>query len=220
MKKRPIRDFYFLKIQRRLAPMAIRLWLSGSLIVVLFGVCFSGCGVEPGPDGFPDKLDSAGGCSQCHGSEQNYAPPKSLTGETQTSARGVGAHQIHLTGSGLGAPVSCKECHHVPITSGDEGHIDTLPADLTWGPLASMGTTPEWQAGSAKCLNVYCHGESEPVWTVVDGTYSSCGSCHGMPPADPHTDEDDCEDCHEKVVGENDTIIKPDLHINGVVDFF
>ena len=39
------------------------------------------------------------------------SPPKDTKGNTATTARGVGAHQLHLNAGALSAGVSCAECH-------------------------------------------------------------------------------------------------------------
>ena len=38
-------------------------------------------------------------CTTCHGSNVSPAPPNDLNGNVSTTDRGVGAHQVHLTGS-------------------------------------------------------------------------------------------------------------------------
>jgi predicted CxxxxCH...CXXCH cytochrome family protein len=107
-------------------------------------------------------------CSTCHGSS-NPAPPRDLSKNTLTTARGVGAHQIHI---GLN-PVtigSCNECHVVPGPTYDPQHIDSSPgAELVFnGPLANVvsgnGTrvpNPSYDAGTMRCNNSFCHGNFE-----------------------------------------------------------
>ena len=82
-----------------------------------------------------------------------------------------------------------------------------------------------WDHETGVCSNVYCHGEfkwngsgnldNDPVWTTVDGTQAACGTCHGLPPAPPHFNGDQCSMCHGSVVDENRNIINKEKHMNG-----
>ena len=54
------------------------------------------------------------GCSRCHGSADNAAPPTSTLGATETTERAVGAHQRHLRPGLLRAALACDDCHVVP----------------------------------------------------------------------------------------------------------
>lgn len=164
-------------------------------------------------------------CDICHGSAKSDAPPKGITGETATSAVGVGAHQAHLTSSNWHAAVACEHCHLVPKKLDDPGHLGSkLPAEVRFSGLASHGqTAPTWDG--TRCSSTYCHGatlaggsSTAPVWTKVDGTASACGSCHGLPPGGDHPTSDQCQDCHAQSVDANRTIIAPKLHINGKVE--
>ena len=143
-------------------------------------------------------------CTACHGGANGPAPPKDTHGNQSTVARGVGAHQSHLNGGNWHQPVGCDDCHRVPATAGDPGHLDgDGRAELTFGPLASAdGVTPQWDG--AAC-SVYCHGAtlpggtaSMPVWTEVGTGQAACGSCHGVPPPAPHvqTPDGQCTPCH------------------------
>ena len=57
-------------------------------------------------------------CTFCHGdaarAANQAAPPVGTQGETATTSIAVGAHQRHLTGGFVGAPVACTECHAIP----------------------------------------------------------------------------------------------------------
>jgi predicted CxxxxCH...CXXCH cytochrome family protein len=176
-------------------------------------------------DGKLDVIDTAA-CDSCHGANGQAAPPRDTLGNTATSARGVGAHAAHLTaGSPWHAPIGCNECHRVPAGINDQGHVDTmLPAELVWGPLAGSGA---WN-GTA-CSNTYCHGggtgpltggtSTSPIWTRVDGSQSTCGSCHGAPPPAPHPVDGNCGSCHPTMTpGAGLVIAYPALHIDGKVD--
>ncbi|MDF1565163.1 MAG: cytochrome c3 family protein [Deltaproteobacteria bacterium] len=166
------------------------------------------------------------GCTSCHGDPATGpAPPADTTGGVDTSLRGVGAHASHLAaGSGWHRDLKCTDCHLYPAALDSPGHIDTpLPAELTWGavPLADAAA-PTFTAGS--CDN-YCHGqtllpggsETTPVWTTVDGSQASCGTCHGLPPAYPHPARFDCQSCHPDI-GAGFSFLEPDRHVDGVVD--
>jgi len=158
----------------------------------------------------------------CHGDQDTPAPPRDTTGNTDTSATGVGSHRAHLGTSDWHKQIACTECHQVPETIDDPGHIDSpLPAELTFGALSSL---TQWDGQS--CSASYCHGSAltggtatEPVWTVADGSQSQCGSCHGMPPPDPHPQDTDCGKCHQSMNrGDGTKIAYPELHIDGHLD--
>ncbi len=168
-------------------------------------------------------------CTACHGlAGAGAAPPFDTTAGLATSRRGVGAHQSHLRPATWRATMSCDQCHVVPFDVGQPGHLDTTeegdPADLRWGHLGvADGADPSFDGTT--CTDVYCHGATlepggsvtEPVWTRVDGSQSTCGTCHALPPAGVHPVLDDCNQCHPSI---NDAgiIIDPARHINGVVD--
>jgi len=173
------------------------------------------------------NLDVSGdlACNACHGGT-NDAPPRDTTGGTQTTLRGVGAHQAHLaTGSTWHRDVACNACHRIPATVDSVGHRDTpLPAEVMFSGIGAGGT---WNGAS--CAS-YCHGSSletsagtpaggtatSPVWTRVDGTQKQCGSCHGAPPPAPHPQDPACQNCHADA-GPNGTIKTPAQHIDGTV---
>ena len=143
-------------------------------------------------------------CATCHGGTANPAPPRDLNKNTAATFHGVGAHQVHLLGSSVAGMVACGECHIVPGSVYDPGHIDTSPgAELRFGSLASSATNEPWtedydpqlpttipipsyNAAAFKCANTYCHGNFKngnptvaPTWTDVSGGQSKCGICHG-----------------------------------------
>jgi predicted CxxxxCH...CXXCH cytochrome family protein len=161
-------------------------------------------------DGQIELADPAAGCAGCHGGPSGPAPPRSLTGESAPSSPGVGAHQAHLTGTGLlRGPIACNECHLVPSAVASPGHFGghapgsdvslsavVFPADPSVGMLAaSDGAAPHWDATTLTCGSVYCHGggatlaadttagvDRAPLWTATGGLV--CGqACHGLPPA-------------------------------------
>lgn len=193
----------------------------GCLFIIICGLLLA-CGK-------PDKLSQTTSnslCTSCHGSvSTNSAPPNAINGASTTTDIAVGAHQAHLSGSDISDPVACTECHLVPAAIDDTGHIDSsLPAEVVFGALATTsGVAPNWNGAS--CSNVYCHGASlsggthtEPIWTLVDGTQSTCASCHGLPPAAPHPQQTDCATCHSQVVNSDGSFVDRSLHINGNVE--
>lgn len=148
-------------------------------------------------------------CSTCHGSGSSPAPPKDLDGNTNIADRGVGAHQVHLTGK-----LSCSDCHNVPASYNDEGHVDSdRPAEVPMeGFLANLVTNdpvksevynqgleiftpdPVYNFSNQSCSNTYCHGmfkngnngkngtlTNTPIWT--NPSSAECGTCHGDPSA-------------------------------------
>lgn len=173
------------------------------------------------------------GCASCHGGA-NPAPPTDLSGSSSTTSPGVGAHQIHLAGTARSRPVPCAECHLVPETALDAGHIDShQPAELVFsGAAVAHGAAPSYAGGS--CQNTACHGavfpeghasggtNTAPTWTAVDGTQAACGACHSLPPPAPHPVGDMnpiCSVCHENIAADNATFVRPDLHVDGFVTF-
>lgn len=183
---------------------------------------------EPGPDNPPPNADVNAGCSLgCHGDSKSPAPPSNLEGKTETNLRTVGAHRAHLNAaSTMFRAVECQDCHVVPENVGDPGHMDDGDnlAELTFSALARTGgSQPEWNGDG--CANTYCHGATlaggtsvEPSWTLVDGSQSSCGSCHGAPPPAPHPADPNCGSCHPTMQPGSMTFLDPSSHINGVVD--
>ena len=191
------------------------------LAIALAGVA-TGCEdqLADGLPGYPD-------CSACHGDETSSAPPKGLNDEIATSRIEVGAHRSHLTDGELRKAIDCDECHVVPGTVGQEGHIDPKPADLTFGDLSTAnGVTPTWDRTMVRCVDTYCHGTTLgggtnklPIWNRVGLGEAACGTCHGSPPPPPHVGNTDCNQCHPATVTANGEIdVEGGYHINGVVE--
>lgn len=170
-------------------------------------------------------------CTGCHGGLDNKtgAPPFGLRGETSTSQLAVGAHTIHLEGGATADAFECSECHIVPQSMIDPGHIGTdAIAEMTWGPLA--GAASLWSRASATCSGTYCHGNfsggntgNAPVWTGTD--QAACGSCHdvGSNPESlsgrhkKHVAEENfgCIECHTTVVDRQLSIVNMSVHVDG-----
>lgn len=156
------------------------------------------------------------GCSGCHGSASSPAPPVDLSGNTVTTALGVGAHQAHLQASSrISAPIACATCHAVPATIDSPGHLDS--------PIPVVDPSLGWDRASQTCTTAWCHGPSRPFWT--QSTQVACGSCHGIPPDDashsPTMTLQTCASCHPGTVDAFGNIIVTNgtsEHINGVVD--
>jgi predicted CxxxxCH...CXXCH cytochrome family protein len=194
------------------------------LRIALSAIVLVGCAGDLGltDDPRPPNDDPTGGCAiECHGDDNSNAPPKSISGVTETTSTAVGAHQAHL--DPLPAwhhRVECADCHIVPTSVDSPGHIDgDNKAEVMGARIQSWdGTT---------CTST-CHGSQalggaapNPVWTQVDGTQSKCGSCHGAPPPDPHPTGQaaaNCASCHP-TMEENSLVFRdPDRHIDGHVD--
>jgi predicted CxxxxCH...CXXCH cytochrome family protein len=176
---------------------------------------------------------TSGNCTVCHGDPTRTnaavaaAPPKDTSGNTATTAPGVGAHQAHLNAGSLAAALGCGECHTVPTTL---AHA-TAPLDLTWGPTAHADNVqPAFDSTAITCTN-YCHGASmtggshtSPKWTAGSGEVT-CGSCHAVPsPTGQHglsqhaPFANSCASCHGS--GYTLTTVSLPLHVNGTRDVF
>lgn len=197
------------------------------LVLCSLAGCFTGCfpGFEDVDYLTPAPLaDPQAGCAiGCHGSEASNAPPVSLSGATETTHASIGAHQKHLDpASTWHRPVACADCHAVPADVGSPGHMDDADrkAELSFGAIAGAGAM--WNGTTC---TAGCHGDgstggsaTQPMWTRVDGTQSTCGSCHGVPPPAPHPSDTNCASCHPTMEEGSMTFRDAASHINGVVD--
>ena len=194
-----------------------------------------------------NKVNGPENCTTCHGSSVNAAPPKDLTRDSVRTARGVGAHQIHLLGGTMDRPFACTECHKVPKTINDAGHIDqSSGAEIIFDSTSVFyKSNAKYNSQTVSCENVYCHGNfangnttNMPVWNDVSGSASACGTCHGdknaIDPQDKarpktisqggtHPDKGafgttTCSNCHGLVIDINLKFTDPSKHINGKVD--
>ncbi len=207
--------------------------LKGSL-VLFAGASFASACLERHPGDTRQPRDE---CVKCHGGVLDppleAAPPFALSGETAVSARGVGAHQAHLTVSDWARPVLCAECHIVPGVTDAPGHMDSsYPAEVVFrGPARAFRAEPVFVAETGRCEATFCHGGSfvggrpsggthaEPTWTAEDPAVSACTGCHGMPPPEPHPAETQCFQCHENIEPDH-SFSQPELHVDGVVTFY
>jgi predicted CxxxxCH...CXXCH cytochrome family protein len=172
---------------------------------------------------------AAAGCSLCHGSQQNEAPeapPVDLSGNTERTARGVGAHQVHLAGGMFSRALDCNECHDRPESVSDPGHLnDSTPGAaevVLTGVSENRGATPMFDPSTLRCASSWCHGPSDtaaslsPEWTSTESL--GCTSCHELPPPLPHPPIDRCALCHGAVVGaDHFSIENRDLHVDGML---
>lgn len=163
----------------------------------------AGCG-ESRPAAAP--LAGLSACASCHSAPGEAPPFRDQTGSTDTVRLTVGAHDAHLKAD-LTVPISCGECHTVPRTITDPGHLEDSPGDIRFGPLARTGgASPTYVATG--CAATYCHGNfpggkasNTPHWLggAVEG---QCGTCHGLPPSTgrhaAHVGQPDitCNSCH------------------------
>ncbi len=220
------------------------------------GSCHSGYGpaavnVATHVDGAVQHAPATG-CTQCHGdltvsavaSTDVRAAPGSDANAVDahgnaaaaTTARGVGVHGKHLTGTAWRAsPIGCRECHSVPA-AGDTSHATGTPG-VTFGALARTAwtgqpaITPVWNgAGGATtltCSSTYCHGafkngaNAAPTWTAAGSV--ACGSCHGVSatngPGGTHPTfgtGQSCGSCHGGSY--TNASVDPALHMNGALD--
>src|SRR5512141_1167143 len=189
--------------------------------VCAFAVVVAACGDARKAD----HVTTASECSRCHGSADGPAPPRSATGATATSDRGVGAHQQHLRAGALREAIACDECHVVPTSA--DAHLDGR-ATVTFGGLASAsGARPVWDRERGTCSGTWCHGgarlgggsNTAPVWTSVGEGQTACGTCHGAPPPPPHPSNRACARCHAETVTAGGAIdVAGGHHIDAVVD--
>lgn len=171
-----------------------------------------------------DTVEVSVGCSSCHGWDQGISPPEDLSGSSDPSSRGVGAHEAMRRDAIPAHRVNCSNCHVVPVDPDDPAHIDgDNVAEVTFGMLATAGgAQPDWDGTT--CRNVYCHGgtlegglHTEPEWTDTSGNASRCGACHRLTDPDGSSDAD-CSSCHPSSVDASRGILPYGEHINGMID--
>jgi predicted CxxxxCH...CXXCH cytochrome family protein len=166
-------------------------------------------------------------CTTCHGSPTRAgseltraAPPFDVSGQTALSARGVGAHLVHLTGDETHVAVPCDTCHQIPEATDSPGHADTaLPAEVTLiGLAAANERAPRYDAASQSCSDTYCHLKKTPTWIPDAAPAERCARCHAMPPPAPHPASTDCYLCHGEVIDAEKRFVDPSRHVDGVLD--
>lgn len=173
-------------------------------------------------------------CDGCHGGLDNNsgAPPYGLSGEIATTERVVGAHTAHLEGNLISDGIECEECHVVPATVLQVGHLgDNQIAEITFGTLA--GGSSSYNQSNATCSQTYCHGNffggnSSNVAIWNESNQAECGSCHPVSTNIGllqgrhfvHVVEEGigCYRCHSTVVDNSTAVIGLNLHIDGQVE--
>ncbi len=206
-------------------------WSSISICLLILVGCETGDSRPGDDDDRPEArepFDSA--CYVCHGNSLSPAPPRAIGGGSDTADVGIGAHQTHLrTSSAWHRAIPCETCHIVPDAVDSVGHIsdDDNQAELTFAALAiASGAKPTWNREAETCSNVYCHGSTmnaggsilAPQWTLANGTQNTCGTCHGAPPPEPHSQSENCGSCHPTMEPNSLVFRDPDSHIDGKVD--
>lgn len=197
-------------------------WRALAVVVVSTSGCVSNLGSE---DEAPPNADPQTGCSlNCHGTDNSNAPPTALNGQSDTTTVGVGAHQSHLDpASTWHRQVKCMDCHVVPAAVDSPGHMDgDGKAEVTFSQVAGMASSLD---AATRTCTTWCHGSASfggsnhaPLWTKVDGSQASCGSCHGAPPPPPHAQDANCASCHPTMNPGAMTFLDPARHIDGTVD--
>ncbi|HTX98422.1 MAG TPA: CxxxxCH/CxxCH domain-containing protein [Bacteroidota bacterium] len=113
-------------------------------------------------------------CNTCHGDFRaaasdtaSWAPPTTISGDSSTTVRGVGAHQLHLRGTGpnISFKVPCSGCHTVPPSISSPGHLTNqgpAPVVITvaraFTPSDGLTPTPAYDPSTQRCSGTYCHG--------------------------------------------------------------
>lgn len=141
-------------------------------------------------------------CGACHG-EGDAPEPKD------------GGHDTHL-GTTI-TELACASCHLVPTNVFDPGHVDSaLPVEVTFQfPATANDAEPTWD--SPTCAGTACHMGKSVEWSEDIAGPAACDACHGAPPAPPHSTDNRCEACHDKVSGPDLTVKNSLLHIDGKI---
>jgi predicted CxxxxCH...CXXCH cytochrome family protein len=171
----------------------------------------------------PPNAEPRLGCAiDCHGDDVSNAPPKSMSGAMETTAVAVGAHRAHLdVAPTWHRKVLCEDCHVVPAEVDSPGHLDgDEKAEVTFSMIAGPGAAWNGTTCTTKCHGSAARGAAQPapMWTLVDGSQSTCGSCHGAPPPPPHPIDTRCARCHPTMEEGGTTFRDPESHINGTVE--
>lgn len=172
-------------------------------------------------------------CVWCHGGTQNNtgAPPQDIDDNTDPETISFTAHSAHVTTTAVHGAYDCVQCHKKPLDILDYGHVvrDNTPGfgEVYYG--GGISTIATYYQGT--CSNTYCHGNGSIGGEITDGDGPlNCASCHpdtNTPAAwntlsgkhELHLSEGvTCDECHSTVVGPNETITNPALHVNGDKD--
>jgi predicted CxxxxCH...CXXCH cytochrome family protein len=178
-------------------------------------VCPSGQACSGGQcGGGTDAGTTALDCATCH-----------------TSANLSAAHVVHIDGGSSSSPFPCSECHTLYTSLSHESPTAMIAFATAAGDIANLGgLSPTWNAGTATCSSVYCHGggttitdgtNTTPNWSITDGSQDQCNSCHGDPPvANSHLQSttDFCNVCHLDAIQGGIIVPSLNLHVNGAID--
>ena len=160
-------------------------------------------------------------CTTCHGST-NAAPPKDLSNNTLNTARGVGAHQVHLVGPRniASVTITCSDCHHVPAAVYDPGHVDSPPPaevvinnPLAKTPTGGITPSPSYDPATGKCSNMYCHGAWRLPKTgtaysfLYTDTATAMVAANFSPVWNGGSAEAACGTCHSSVTSDGPSIV-------------
>ena len=149
-------------------------------------------------------------CNTCHGSSENFAPPKDRLGNMDISEITVGVHQKHLTDTSVTIVAMNEDCMacHPDVTAFDTPtHLDDTvndPADIQFSALASAhGATPVWNRDNLTCDNLYCHGgftfyrdSSDNQFAYADSVIIGVGTTPLWTDTPSDNETDDCSLCH------------------------
>jgi predicted CxxxxCH...CXXCH cytochrome family protein len=160
-------------------------------------------------------------CDDCHGADGDPAPPPDTRGRRRTTFPSVGAHQTHVTGTAISAPIACSDCHVLPTAVDDAGHLDDAPAEVVFSGAATVvNATPSYQGTT--CTDTACHARGgtnpAPDWVSVGAGEAACGACHGTPPDPPHPQNPACGTCHPDADAAG-AIVDPSRHVDGTTDY-
>jgi predicted CxxxxCH...CXXCH cytochrome family protein len=167
--------------------------------------------------------DGPTACATCHGTG-----PTSFAHTIHASPRVMFGPIAGPVVGGLpgGGGVTCGECHIVPASWDDDGHIVhdgvaiTTPPQITFGARAGLTIAPADRHGAPSwdgttCRNIYCHGDALPIaaggiattprWDDPVPT-ATCTACHGDPP--PSHLRSDCGSCHPRTAPHMDGIVQ------------
>ena len=240
-----------------LAP-TVSLWVAQCGLSFFDSPVHSGGILNPADPGFHGRLIADAGwdfplCASCHGSDFSGGTSgvSCLTCHTSpggpTSCNtchglppGDRSHFTHVDGGMLHKPFGCTECHVVPHTYTDPGHLYDADGGVLVGhavvifPDGGLADTPGFMRQgppvfdptSQTCSSVHCHGDTlgdsnatntKPNWNAPWTGQAACGTCQGLPPSDHGTNSAVCSLCHGLFVDANRNFINPALHIDGVV---
>src|SRR5512140_1912536 len=160
-------------------------------------------------------------CTTCHGGV-NSAPPKDVSGNTATTAIGVGAHQVHLVGPRTlsNTMINCSDCHHVPDSVYQAGHLDSpLPAEvvinnpLSKTPTGGITPNPAFDYNTGSCKNTYCHGnwrlpkQGTAYSYVYNDTAKALSGNNFAPVWNAGSPEAACGTCHGSVTSQGPSAV-------------